>query len=80
MELTVKDIIKALQNVDENKTVYIETGYGSPDIHVAFDVIQLENGTVIIQCDGVCSCDDRGGTEFDPSGEETSFIYTKGKN
>lgn len=78
MELTVKDVIKALQKVDENKIVYIEAGFGSPDIHVAFDVVQLENNTVIIKGDGTCGCDDRDGTEFDPSYKETSFIYTKG--
>ena len=65
MQLKVKDVITALSKVDENEIVYIEASFGGSDIHVSYDVVQLENGRVIIKGDGHCSDFDREGTEFD---------------
>lgn len=74
MELKVKDLIKALQKVDENEIVYLEASFGASDIHVVYDIVQLENGRVIIKGDGHYSTDDRDGTEFDFNLKETNLL------
>ena len=65
MQVRVKELIKALQKVDENEIVYLEASFGASDIHTIYDVVQLENSRVIIKGDGHYSTDDREGTEFD---------------
>ena len=74
MILTVKDLMTALSKVDENEIVYIEASFGGSDIHVTYDVVQLENGRVIIKGDGHCADFDREGTEFDFNLKETCLI------
>ena len=74
MILKVKDLMTALSKVDENEIVYIEASFGGSDIHVAYDVVQLENGRVIIKGDGHCADFDREGTEFDFNLKETELI------
>lgn len=74
MELKVKDLMTALSKVDENEIVYIEASFGGSDIHVAYDVVQLENGRVIIKGDGHCADFDRDGTEFDFNLKEVDLI------
>ena len=59
MELTVKDFKKALSNVDENKIVYVEGGFGRSDIHVVYDIRELSNGNIMVNIDGCCGEDDR---------------------
>ena len=65
MQVKVKELIKALQKVDENEIVYLEASFGASYIHTIYDVVQLENSRVIIKGDGHYSTDDREGTEFD---------------
>lgn len=65
MELTVKDFKKALSNVDENKIVYVEGGFGHSDIHVVYDIRELSNGNIMVNIDGCCGEDDRKNTQFD---------------
>ena len=77
MELKVKDLITALSKVDENEVVYIEASFGGSDIHVSFDVVQLENGRVIIKGDGHCADFDRAGTEFDFELKETNLLESE---
>ena len=77
MELKVKDLIKALSKVDENEVVYIEAGFGNSDIHVAFNVVRLENGRVIIKGDGHYADFDRVGTEFDFELKETNLLESR---
>lgn len=74
MELTVKDLKKALSKVDENEIVYLEASFGASDIHVVYDVVQLENGRVIIKGDGHYSTEYREGTEFDFDLKETNLL------
>ena len=74
MQVKVKELIKALQKVDENEIVYLEASFGASDIHVVYDVVQLENGRVIIKGDGHYSTDDREGTEFDFGFKEIELI------
>ena len=77
MQVRVKELIKALQKVDENEIVYLETSFGTSDIHVAFGVVQLENGRVIIKGDGHYSDFDRAGTEFDFELKETNLLESR---
>ena len=66
LTITVKQLKEALQKVsDEDEVVYIEAGFGDPDIHVCYSVKQLENGRVILFGDGHCATEDREGTDFD---------------
>lgn len=74
MRLKVRDLITSLSKVDENEIVYIEASFGGSDIHIAYDVIQLENGRVIIKGDGYCADFDREGTEFDFGLKEIKLI------
>jgi len=74
MKLKVKDLMTALSKVDENEIVYIEASFGGSDIHIAYDVVQLENGRVIIKGDGHCADFNREGTEFDFDLKETKLI------
>ena len=74
MQVKVKELIKALQKVNENEIVYLEAGFGASDIHVVYDVVQLENGRVIIKGDGHYSTEDREGTEFDFNFKEIKLI------
>lgn len=74
MELTVKDLKNALSKVDENEIVYLEASFGASDIHIVYDIVQLENGRVIIKGDGHCADDDREGTEFDFNLKETKLL------
>ena len=74
MILKVKDLMTALSKVDENEIVYIEASFGGSDIHVTYDVVQLENGRVIIKGDGHCADFNRKGTEFDFNLKETGLI------
>lgn len=80
MQLKVKDVISALSKVDENEIVYIEASFGGSDIHVSYDVVQLENGRVIIKGDGHCSDFDREGTEFDFELKETELLESETNN
>ena len=77
MQVRVKELIKALQKVDENEIVYLEASFGASDIHVAFGVVQLENGRVIIKGDGHYSDFDRAGTEFDFELKETNLLESR---
>lgn len=77
MQLKVKDVITALSKVDENEIVYIEASFGGSDIHVSYDVVQLENGRVIIKGDGHCADFDRVGTEFDFELKETNLLESR---
>lgn len=77
MKLTVKNLKKALSKVDENEIVYLEASFGASDIHTAYDVVQLENGRVIIKGDGHYATDDREGTEFDFGLKETNLLKEK---
>lgn len=74
MELTVKDLKNALSKVDENEIVYLEASFGASDIHIVYDIVQLENGRVIIKGDGHCADYDREGTEFDFNLKETELL------
>lgn len=74
MELTVKDLKKALSKVNENEIVYLEASFGASDIHIVYDIVQLENGRVIIKGDGHCADYDREGTEFDFNLKETELL------
>lgn len=65
MKITVK-LKETLNKIDnDNEKIYIEAGFGCYDIHVSYNVVQLENGRVILECDGHCADDDREGTDFD---------------
>lgn len=44
------------------------------ELHIVYDVVQLENGRVIIKGDGHYSTDDREGTEFDFGIKEIKLI------
>ena len=77
MELKVKDLMQALSKANPEETVYIEAGFGNADIHVAYNVVKLESGRIVIYGDGHCSEDDRDGTEFDSNLKEESLIYEK---
>ena len=74
MQVKVKELIKALQKVNENEIVYLEASFGASDIHTVYDVVQLENGRVLIKGDGHYSSDDREGTEFDFGVKEIKLI------
>lgn len=77
MELKVKDLITALSKVDENEVVYIEASFGASDIHIVYDVVQLENGRVLIKGDGHYTEFDRAGTEFDFELKETNLLESR---
>ena len=74
MILKVKDLINALSKVDENENIYIEASFGGSDIHVAYDIVQLENGRIIIKGDGHCADFDKEGTEFDYNLKEYKLV------
>lgn len=60
--------------MDENENIYIEASFGGSDIHVAYDIVQLENGRIIIKGDGHCADFDREGTEFDYNLKEYKLV------
>lgn len=74
MILKVKDLVNALSKVDENENIYIEASFGGSDIHVAYDIVKLENGRIIIKGDGHCADFDREGTEFDYNLKEYKLV------
>lgn len=65
MELKVKDLKRALENVDDETPVYLEASFGGQDIHVAYSIILQENNIVVIKGDGHLADYDRIGTAFD---------------
>lgn len=74
MELKVKDLKRALENVNDEIPVYLEASFGGQDIHVAYSIVLQANDIVVIKGDGHLAQDDRIGTLFDLDIPETSLL------
>lgn len=81
MDITVKQLKEALNKIDnDNEKIYIEAGFGCSDIHVCYNVVQLENGKVILKCDGHYADNDREDTDFDFNIREIKLITRENNN